>query len=31
MFITTIVTTKFNGFNFEMTYFHNTPCTGNTF
>ncbi len=28
MFITNIVTTKFD---FEMTYLHNTPCTGDTF
>lgn len=28
MFNTTAVTTKFDGFNFEMTLCHNTPCTG---
>jgi hypothetical protein len=28
MFNTTTVTTKFDGFNFEMTLCHNTPCTG---
>ena len=28
MFITTTVTTKFDGFKFEMTLCHNTPCTG---
>lgn len=28
MFIATNVTTKFDGFNFEMTYCHDTPCIG---
>ena len=28
MFITTTVTTKFDGFKNEMTLCHNTPCTG---
>ena len=28
MFIATNVTTEFDGFNFEMTYCHDTPCIG---
>ena len=28
MFITTTVTTNFDGFKSKMTLCHNTPCTG---